>query len=154
MARPAAAVLRSLPPIDPARRPDSKRIYLIGFQQADPDKARALTAAGLEGYTSDEMPGCIFDLFARGEFGGSLIHTPNVYDFPISLHLARILGGDAVRVDTGRPADFRDLWLDDRADMLRMPGIIAASHSRRTLDTLCEVARGWNPVRYAEDRPA
>lgn len=152
--QPAAAVLRSLPPIDPAKRPDSKRIYLIGFQQADAEKARALTAAGLEGYTADELPGCIFDLFARGEFGGSLIHTPNVYDFPISLHLARILGGDAVRVDTGRPADFRDLWLDDRADMLRMPGIIAASHSRQTLNTLCEVARGWNPVRYADDRPA
>ena len=148
--RPATEVLRSLPIVNPATRLDSKRIYLIGFQQADPDKARAVTAAGLEGYTADELPGCIFDLFARGEFGGSLIHTPNVYDFPISLHLARLLGGDAVWVHNGRPGDFRDLWLDDRADMLRMPGIIAASHNRRTLETLCQLARDWNPVRYAE----
>jgi 3'(2'), 5'-bisphosphate nucleotidase len=148
-ARPATEILASLRPIDPATRSDSKKIYLIGFQHADSEKARAVTAAGLEGYTADEMPGCIFDLFARGEFGGSLIHTPNVYDFPISLHLARILGGDAVRVDTGEPADFHGLWLDDRADMLRMPGIIAASHNRQTLATLCDLARDWSPVRYA-----
>ncbi|HUG92857.1 MAG TPA: inositol monophosphatase family protein [Planctomycetaceae bacterium] len=148
--RPAVDVLRSLSPIDPAARPDSKKIYLIGFQQADAEKARALAAAGLEGYTADELPGCIFDLFARGEFGGSLIHTPNVYDFPISLHLARLLGGDAVWVHDSRPADFRELWLDDRADMLRMPGIIAASHNRRTLDALCRLARDWNPARYAD----
>ncbi|MBW3541109.1 MAG: inositol monophosphatase [Planctomycetes bacterium] len=147
--RPADAVLAELPSIDPATRPDSKKIYLIGFQEADAERALAVMRSGLEGYTADDMPGSIFNLFATGEFGGSLIHTPNVYDFPVTLHMARVLGGDALRVDTGRPADFHDLWLDDRADMLRMPGIIACSHSRRTLEVLCRLARDWNPVRYA-----
>lgn len=148
--RPAVEVLRSIPPIDPARRPDSKNIYLIGFQRRDPDCAQAVTQAGLHGYPPDDMPGSIYPLLARGEFGGSLIHSPNVYDFPVSLHIARILGGDAVWVDTGEPVHFRQLWLDERADMLRLPRIVACSPNRDTLRTLCAVAKDWNPVRYAE----
>lgn len=148
--RPAADVLAALPPIDPATRPDSKNIYLIGFQQADRERAQAVTAAGLRGFVADDMPGSIFELFATGEFGGSLIHSPNVYDFPATLHMARILGGDALWVHNGQPVHFHDLWLDDRADMLRLPGIVACSHNRQTLQTLCDLARDWNPVRYAE----
>jgi 3'(2'), 5'-bisphosphate nucleotidase len=148
--RPAAEVLRSIPPIDPAKRPESKKIYLIGFQSADPAKARAVTEAGLHGHTAEQMPGCIFDLLARGEFGGSLIHTPNVYDFPVSLHIARILGGESVRVDTGEPSHFGELWTDDRADMLRMQGIHACAVNRETLDTLVQLAKDWDPVRYRD----
>ena len=44
----------------------------------------------------DDMPGSIYPLIASGEFEGSLIHTPNVYDFPVSLHIVRQLGGDDV----------------------------------------------------------
>ncbi|MGH7127429.1 MAG: inositol monophosphatase family protein, partial [Planctomycetaceae bacterium] len=122
--RPAPDVLRSsLAPVRPASRPRSKRIYLIGFQQEDRARAEAVTAAGLEGVAPDDMPGNVFPLFATGEFGGSLIHTPNVYDFPASLQMARILGGDALWVHDRRPVDFRELWLDERADMLRLPGI-------------------------------
>ena len=148
--RPAADVLKSLPAVDPATRPDSKNIYLIGFQQHDRARAREVTRAGLEGFVADDMPGSIFELFATGEFGGSLIHSPNVYDFPATLHMARILGGVAVWVHNREPVHFRELWLDDRADMLRLPGILACSHNRQTLETLCDLARDWNPKRYAE----
>lgn len=148
--RPAVDVLRSIRPVDAAARPDSKNIYMIGFQKKDREKAALVTAAGLQGYMADETPGSIYELLARGEFGGSLIHSPNVYDFPVSLQIARILGGDAVWVHNGEPVHFRELWNDDRADMLRLPGIVACSANRKTLDTLCQVARDWNPVRYAE----
>ncbi len=146
--RPAADVVASIPSIDPATRPDSKRIYMIGFQKRDRERAAIVTAAGLEGVVSDDMPGCIFDLFGRGEFGGSLIHSPNVYDFPASLHIARILGGEAVWVHNRQPVNFHELWVDDRANMLRLPGIVACSVNPATLATLCDVAKDWSPVRY------
>ncbi len=148
--RPAAEVVRSLPVISPESRKQSKQIYMIGFQKEDPIKARLVTEAGLEGRLSEQMPGSIFELFARGEYAGSLIHSPNVYDFPVSSHIARILGGDAVWVHNREPIHFRELWVDDRADMLRLPGIVACSHDREILDTLCEVAQDWNPVRYPD----
>ena len=148
--RPAADVLRSLRPIDASRRPDSPNIYLIGFQQHDRARAKDVTAAGLRGFVSDDTPGSIYELFARGEFGGSLIHSPNVYDFPCSLQIARALGGDAVWVHNREPVNFDELWLDERADMLRLPGIVACSHNRKTLDILCDLAKDWNPVRYAD----
>lgn len=148
--RPARAVLDARPAVDPATRPDSKNVYLIGFQKHDPDKARMVTETGLNGFAPDDMPGSIYPLLARGEFGGSLIHSPNIYDFPVSLHIARILGGDAVWVHNGQPVNFHELWNDDRADMLRLPGIVACSANRKTLQTLVDLARDWNPVRYAE----
>jgi 3'(2'), 5'-bisphosphate nucleotidase len=148
--RPAPDVLRSLPTVDPAQRGTSKRIYLIGFQRHDAERARLVTAAGLEGVPPDEMPGCIYDLMARGDFAGSLIHSPNVYDFPASLQIARVLGGDAVWVHNGESVNFDRLWLDERADMLRLPGIIACSPDRAVLQTLVSVARDWNPERYAD----
>lgn len=147
--RPAGDVLRSLPPVDPTRREKSKRIYLIGFQHRDRERAAAVTAAGLEGVVSDDMPGSIYELQSRGAFAGSLIHTPNVYDFPVSLHISRILGGDALWVHDRRPVHFRRMWTDERADMLRLPGIVACSDDRDVLETLCALARDWNPERYA-----
>ncbi len=146
--RPARAVLDGLTPIVPATRPQSKQIYLIGFQQRDRERAEAVTAAGLQGVAPDDMPGSIYPLLATGEFGGSLIHSPNIYDFPVSLHIARILGGDAVWTDTGEPVHFREMWLDDRANMLRLPRIVACAVDRATLKTLCDVAQGWSPNRY------
>jgi 3'(2'), 5'-bisphosphate nucleotidase len=109
-----------------------------------------VSQAGLNGYAPDDMPGSIYPLLARGDFGGSLIHSPNVYDFPVSLHIARILGGDAVWVHDGRPVNFHKTWMDDRADMLRLPGIIACAVNRRTLASLVDLAHDWNPLRYAE----
>lgn len=146
--RSACDVLRSLEPISASTRPDSSQIYLIGFQQRDVAAAAAVTAAGLEGVAPDDMPGSIYELLARGEFGGSLIHSPNVYDFPVSLHLARLLGGDAVWVHNDEPVNFRETWLDEKADMLRLPGIVACSANRHTLATLCQVAHDWHPDRY------
>ena len=96
------------------------------------------------------MPGCIFALFATGEFGGSLIHSPNVYDFPVSLQIARILGGDALWVHNGEPVHFEELWLDDRADMLRLPGIVACSHDPEKLTKMCQHAKDWSQVRYQD----
>ena len=148
--RPAEAVLQSLPAVSPRNRPRSKNVYLIGFQQEDEAKAAAVTAAGLRGFTAAEMPGSIFERQARGEFAGSLIHTPNVYDFPVSLQIARALGGDALWVHNRQPVHFEELWLDDRADMLRLPGIVACSEHRDVLETLCELAAAWDPVRYRD----
>lgn len=147
---PAREALDALTPIDPATRPDSNRIYMIGFQSADEERAESLSGIGLKGYTADRMPGCIFDLFSRGEFGGSLIHSPNVYDFPVSLQIARILGGDAVWTHTGEPVNFGELWLDDRADMLRLPGIVACSHDPDKVQRMCELARDWDRRRYPD----
>ncbi len=66
----------------------------------------------------------------------------------MSLQIARQLGGDAVWVDSGEPVHFRETWLDDRADMLRLPGIVACSPDRELLQTLCRVAKDWNRDRY------
>ena len=94
--------------------------------------------------------GSIYPLLATGQFAGSLIHSPNIYDFPVSLHLARIMGGDAVWVHNGQSVNFDELWMDDRADMLRLPGIVACAVEQKVLDTLCDLARDWNPQRYAD----
>lgn len=145
--RPAVDVLRSLPNIDRVA-PAEKKIYLIGFQQRDVAAAAKVTQAGLVGVAPDDMPGSIYELVSSGAFAGSLIHTPNVYDFPVSLQIARRLGGDAVWVHNRQPVHFRETWLDDRADMVRLPGIVACSPDRGVLETLCEVARAWNPDRY------
>lgn len=147
--RPAAEVVQSLPTITREnRKTGSKKIYMIGFQKEDPVKAKLVTEAGLEGQLAEDMPGSIFELFARGDYAGSLIHSPNVYDFPVSSHMARILGGDALWVHNKEPMHFRELWVDDRADMLRLPGIVACSHDREILNTLCDLAKDWNPNRY------
>ena len=119
-------------------------------QSSSPTVTRAVTDAGLEGVAADDAPGSIYPLMASGEFGGSLIHSPNVYDFPVSLQIARLLGGDAVWVHSREPVHFCETWLDERADMLRLPGIVACSPHRGHLDTLCDLAAGWNPERYTD----
>ncbi|MBX3442192.1 MAG: inositol monophosphatase [Planctomyces sp.] len=148
--RPAAAQVASLTPLRTGDRKPTTNIYLIGFQQRDVACAQAVTRAGLQGFPPDAMPGSIYPLMATGEFGGSLIHSPNIYDFPVALHLARVLGGDAVWVHDRRPVHFGETWLDDRADMLRLPGIVACAIDPAVLNILCDVAKDWNPVRYAE----
>lgn len=148
--RTANEILRGMTPITAETHRPSKKIYLIGFQEHDRAKAQLVTETGLEGVPADDCPGCLYELLATGEFGGSLIHSPNVYDFPASLHIARVLGGDAVWVHNSQPVNFQMLWNDDRANMLRLPGIVATSPNRQTLKTLVELARDWNPVRYAE----
>ncbi|MBX3437132.1 MAG: inositol monophosphatase [Planctomycetaceae bacterium] len=145
---PAGEVLSSLPPITNAQRQDAQGIYLIGFQKRDTERAQNVTSAGLRGFAPDDMPGSIYPLLATGEFAGSLIHTPNVYDFPASLHIARALGGDALWVANGQPVHFGQTWNDETADMLRLPGIVACSPDRRVLDTLCGLAKDWDPRRY------
>ena len=147
---PAAECLEQLPAMDSARRPDSKRIYLIGFQQEDRARAERVTQAGLEGVAPDRMPGSIYPLLARGDFGGSLIHTPNIYDYPVSHQLARLLGGDSVWVHNGETVHFRETWMDDRAAMLRLPGIVATADSPEKLKILCDLAKDWSKVRYAD----
>jgi 3'(2'), 5'-bisphosphate nucleotidase len=148
--RPAEEVLRALTPVSAKSREHSTNIYFIGFQQHEREKADLVTAAGLRGNTADDMPGSIYELMATGKYAGSLIHSPNVYDFPVSLHIARVLGGDALWVHNREPVHFGETWLDERANMLRLPGIVACSPDREVLATLCELARDWNPVRYAD----
>src|SRR5216684_1102567 len=125
--RPATDVLRTMKPRGLSSGLSSKKIYVIGFQRHDRARAEDVTNAGLEGVAADECPGCLYELMARGEFAGSLIHSPNVYDYPAGLHLARVLGGDSLWVHNEQPVNFNELWMDERANMLRLHGIIATS---------------------------
>jgi 3'(2'), 5'-bisphosphate nucleotidase len=145
--RPARDVLNTLSPVD--RVSPSKKIYMIGFVGREKPSVEAVTAAGLEGIDADDAPGCLYDLMATGSFGGSLIHSPNVYDFPVSVQIARQLGGESVWVRTGEPVHFRDLWLDERSSMWRLRGIVATAIDRQALKILCDVARNWSEDRYA-----
>ncbi len=145
---PANQCLEQLPDFNRSNRPNSDKIYLIGFQKNDVRNAGLVTDAGLHGYAPDEMPGSIYPLIATGAFGGSLIHTPNIYDFPVALHLARSLGGDSVWVHNGERVNFSETWMDDRADMLRIPGIVATADSAEKLKILCDLAKDWSPIRY------
>lgn len=148
--RTARQVLDSLPDLTAPRRPLGLGTYLIGFQHRDTQRARDVDAIGLQGRTSDEMQGSIYPLMATGEYGGSLIHSPNIYDFPVSMHIARVRGGNAVWVHNREPVHYRTLWMDTRAGMLRYPGIVACSEDPTVIDRLCQLARDWNPERYAE----
>ena len=85
---------------------------------------------------------------ASGDLGGALFHTPNVYDFPVCMHVARALGGEAVWVHDGQRVDFRRIWRDERANMLRLPGIVACVSDRTVIPTLVDVARHWSRERY------
>ena len=146
--RPARAALDALPPVAADRRPESRRILVSGFLGREAERARAVSAAGLEGVLGADTPGSLFPLIASGYLGGALFHTPNVYDFPVCMHVARALGGDAVWAHDGARVDFRRVWRDERANMFRLPGIVACASDRSVLPTLVDVARGWNSERY------
>lgn len=148
--RPAGEVLRSLPSYSLENRSSSKNIYLIGFQKLDPQRAKEVTDLGFKGFHQDEMPGCLYSLFATGAFAGSLIHTPNIYDFPASLQMARILGGDSITVHDRKPVRIENLWMDERANMLRLPGIVATSPDPAILDRLARLAQDWSQTRYED----
>lgn len=149
--RSARVVLDGLPDLKEDRSQLGKGIYLIGFQDRDEQRAREVDGLGLLGRTSAEMPGSIYPFMATGEYAGSLIHTPNIYDFPVSMHIARLLGGDAVRADNREPVRYADLWMDERANMLRFSGVIACSEDPEIIDKLCNLAQDWDLVRYADD---
>jgi 3'(2'), 5'-bisphosphate nucleotidase len=148
--KPARQVLDSLPTIDVSNWSGSDSIYLIGFQDRDVERAANVTEIGLMGVAPDDMPGSVYPLLATGQFGGSLVHSPNIYDHPASLQIARILGGDAVWVHNGEPVNFDELWMDERADMLRLPGIVATSPNREILSKLCDLAKDWPKQRYID----
>lgn len=148
--RPAREVLDAMTPVDVANWNGADRFYLIGFQDLDRQRSEEVTGLGLTGVAPDDMPGSIYPLLATGEFGGSLIHSPNIYDFPVSLHLARILGGDSVWVHNGEPVHFDETWMDDRASMLRLPGIVATSPRKQDIEKLCELAKDWPKERYRD----
>jgi 3'(2'), 5'-bisphosphate nucleotidase len=146
----AGAVLAALPDVALRPHPPTPNIYVSGFQHREGDRAHAVTQAGLRGIPSTNMPGSIFPLLATGDFAGVLIHSPNVYDFPIALHIVRVLGGEAVWVHNGAPVHFRTTWLDDRANAVRLPGIVACAVDRSMLQTLVNLASDWSPRRYED----
>ncbi len=146
--RPALDVLRSLPPIDLGSPPSTKTIYVNGFQRRDTEAARRVMAAGLTGISPDQLPGCPYELLASGRLGGALVHSPNLYDFPVTSHLAKLFGGNAVFVQSGEPIDFQEIWLDPKSKMLRLRGIVACSANPDDLQALCDLARDWHPDRY------
>ena len=143
--RVARAVLESLPRLRsrPAR---NRRILVEGFLRHERERAAAVTAAGLYGVL--DPGGSLFPLLSSGELAGALCHTPNVYDFPVAIQIARALGGDAVWAHDGRRVDFRAVWRDERSNMLRLPGVIACAIDPEVLATLASVARGWSGDRY------
>jgi len=147
--RAARAALDALPPLAADRPRERRRILVSGFLGHERERARAVSTAGLEGVLGSETPGSLYPILASGYLGGALFHTPNVYDFPVCMHVARALGGDAVWVRTGRSVDFGSLWLDERSNMLRIPGIVACAIDRRVMATLVDVARDWSEERYA-----
>jgi 3'(2'), 5'-bisphosphate nucleotidase len=144
-ARPA---LDALQPIPLNRHPESRRILVSGFLGRETERARAVSAAGLEGVLGGDTPGSLFPLMASGYLGGALYHTPNVYDFPVCMHIARVFGGDAVWVHDGKRVDFRRMWRDERANMFRLPGIVACASDPTLIPTLIDVARQWSAERY------
>lgn len=147
---PARQILDAMPDLAKNRTASKSGIYLIGFQDQDAARARMVDNLGLGGQTSDEMNGSIYPLMATAEYAGSLIHSPNIYDFPVSMHIARLLGGEALWAHNGKPVHYRDLWMDDRADMLRFPGIVACSEDPEINRQLCELAQDWNQIRYVK----
>ena len=146
----ARAALDALPPIALDRPRKGHRILVSGFLGREEERRRAVCTAGLDGILGADTQGSLYPLMARGEVDGALFHTPNVYDFPVCIHLARLLGGDAVWVHDGRRVDFRSVWRDERSNMLRLPGIVACAVDRDVIRTLVEVARGWSPERYGQ----
>lgn len=151
--RPARAALDALPPAETVRRPGSRRILVSGFLGREAERAREVAAVGLEGVLGSQTGGSLFPLLARGDLGGAIYHTPNVYDFPVGVHLARRLGGDAVWVHDGRPMDFRTVWRDERSNMLRLPGIVVCAVDRQMVAPLVEATRHWSPERYEAAPP-
>jgi len=113
--RPALDVLRDLVPIDGNARPDAKTIRLSPPLDT-PEHLQVIADTGLEPIQAVPASGNLYDLFARDAVGGQVIHTPNVYDFPVCLHMVRILGGDALWVQHQQPVHFRDIWLDEHTD--------------------------------------
>ena len=149
--RPAEDVLRTMPAVDPrtcARFEKDLRDRLS--RQQDPDRARDVTAAGLEGHTSDTMDGSILRTCVAGPARRFADPFAERLRFSgLAAHRA-VLGGDAVWVHNRQPVNFRETWLDKRANMIRLPGIVACCTNPQTLDTLCTLARDWNPNRYTE----
>lgn len=148
--RPAEVVIEEALPILAESRRGERGCYIIGFQNLDEPRAALITQAGMKGFGPQQMPSSVYPLLATGEFCGSLIHTPNIYDFPVSVQLARRFGGNAVRVDTGEEIDFHHTWMDEKSGMLRLHGIIALADNPDDLATLCDLAKDWNPERYSE----
>jgi 3'(2'), 5'-bisphosphate nucleotidase len=146
--RAARGVLDALSPISTDRRTESRKVWVGGFLGRDAERARAVTATGLQGIVQTEIRLSPYTMMAQGDLGGALVHTPNIYDFPVCIHIARLFGGDAVWVADGRPVDFRSLWRDERSSMLRLPGIVACAFDRTMLGTLIGVARDWSRERY------
>jgi 3'(2'), 5'-bisphosphate nucleotidase len=150
--RPAADVVRSLPEAARGKEPGKTlavpRVFVAGFQEARADVVRRVAALGIDAEDSSSDAQTGYQRIATGEVCGALFHSPNVYDFPVMMHLFRILGGDVVWAHDGKPVDFRGLWRDERANLLRLPGIVAASTDTGVLGSLVALAKGWNPARY------
>ncbi len=147
--RPATDVVRSLPPAQPGKAA-GPRILVAGFMEAQSDAVRRVAQLGIDGEASESGGRTGYQQIAAGEVCGALFHSPNVYDFPVMMQLFRILGGDALWVHDGKPVDFHTVWRDERANMLRLPGIVACSSDAGVLGKLVGLARDWNPVRYRQ----
>ena len=147
---PARDVLDALPRVTRENRRATRRVRIsvAGFLARDDERAQNAAAAGFDTVVESRLERALYPMMASGDIAGTLFHTPNVYDFPVCIHLARRLGGDAVRAHDGLPVDFRRTWRDERASMLRLPGIVACAVNREIMTMLARLARDWNRERY------
>ena len=145
--RSATDVLRSLP-VSLVPTSETPRIYMTGFMQSEQDAIDRVRTIGIDGSWWNSASAAPYQLFASRQLCGALIHSPNVYDFPVSLHLCRILGGDAVWVHNNESVHFQETWLDSKSDMRRLPGIVACSSDPVILQKLVTLSKDWNPDRY------
>lgn len=145
---PADEVVRSLPPVKSVARPTMPQIYITGFMQSEPDAIQRLAQIGIDGSSWGLAKETPYQMMGSGQLAGALIHSPNVYDFPISLHLCRILGGDGVWVSNRQSVNFHQTWLDEKSKMLRLPGIVACSSDPEVLHKLVDLAKTWSSDRY------
>ena len=129
---------------------NARDIYIIGFQNEDEKVAEAVDSLGLNGIIPSKMPGSIYPLLANSNFAGSLIHTPNVYDYPVSKHIASEMGGSSKWAHNEEDVNFSETWMDDKAGMLRLPGIVATALQKETTTKLCRLAASWDQRRYKD----
>lgn len=149
--RPAADQLRLLQPVTNQQSNAVPEVYMTGFMQSEPEVVRQLKSIGVVVATDKLVDRTPYELIAAGELCGALIHSPNVYDFPVTLHLCRILGGDAVWTHNGESVHFHQTWLDTKSNMVRLPGIVACSSDPEVLKKMATLAKDWSAERYRKE---
>ncbi|MBI3966729.1 MAG: inositol monophosphatase [Chloroflexi bacterium] len=136
----AVRSVRELPRLVPSE--PGRRVYLSSFAWRDPAFADQVRTSGYEPVGGGDRN--LWLKMALGEVTGAVVDTPNVYDFPAGLHVARVRGGDGVWLPSRERVHFRDLWWDERAKCVRLHGLVAFATEPAVLADLTEIASDWS----------